>query len=73
MGTVAAIGAEVSLRGYTLAGAELHAAVGAEELTAAWERLSDEVACLVLTVAAHEALAPRLPERPDVVWAVVPG
>jgi hypothetical protein len=68
----AAIGEDVRLRGYALVGAELHAAAGAEEVAAAWERLPEDVACLVLTRAAHTTLAARLPERPDLVWAVVP-
>jgi vacuolar-type H+-ATPase subunit F/Vma7 len=72
VGRVAAVGEDVRLRGYALAGAELHAAAGEDELAAAWERLSDDVTCLVLTRAAHAALAARLRERPDLVWAVVP-
>ena len=72
MPRVAAVGEEVRLRGYALAGADLHAAAGEEQLAAAWERLPDDVACLVLTRAAHTTLAARLRERPDLVWAVVP-
>lgn len=72
MGRVAAVGEDVRLRGYALAGAELHAATGETELAAAWELLSDDVACLVLTRAAHAVLAGRLRERPDLFWAVVP-
>ncbi len=72
MSAVAAIGEQVRLRGYALAGAELHCAAGDQALAVAWEQLSDDVACLVLTQAAHTALAARLHERPDLVWAVVP-
>lgn len=71
MAGVAAIGEPVRLRGYTLAGAEFHSAAGEDELAAAWEELSDDVACLVLTRAAHTTLAARLHERPDLIWAVV--
>jgi vacuolar-type H+-ATPase subunit F/Vma7 len=72
VGRVAAVGEGVRLRGYALAGVKLHAAAGEEELAAAWERLHDDVTCLVLTRAAYAALAERLRERPDLVWAVVP-
>jgi hypothetical protein len=72
VGHAAAIGEDVRLRGYALAGVELHAAGSADEVAAAWERLSKDVACLVLTRAAQTVLAPRLRERPDLVWAVVP-
>ena len=72
MGGIAAIGEHVRLRGYALAGAELHAAASDGEVAAAWEELPDDVACIVLTEAAHTALAARLYERPDLVWAVVP-
>jgi hypothetical protein len=72
VGSVAAIGEDVLLRGYALAGAELHAATGAHEVAAAWERLPDDVSCLVLTRAAHTTIAARLHERPDLVWVVVP-
>ncbi len=72
MAAVAAIGDRLRLRGYTLAGAELHPATGEDDLVAAWEQLPDDVACLVLTRAAHTALAARLHERPYLVWAVVP-
>jgi len=72
VGGVAAIGEHVRLRGYTLSGAELHAAAGEDEVAAEWEQLPDEVACLILTRASYTVLAPRLHERPDLLWAVVP-
>jgi vacuolar-type H+-ATPase subunit F/Vma7 len=72
VGGVAAIGNHVRLRGYALAGAELHTAAGEEDLAACWERLPEDVAFLVLTRGAHAALAERLRERPELVWAVVP-
>jgi vacuolar-type H+-ATPase subunit F/Vma7 len=72
VGGVAAIGEHLRLHGYALAGAEVHAGADEDELAAAWEKLPDDLACLVLTKAAYTALAGRLQERPDLVWAVVP-
>jgi hypothetical protein len=72
VGGVAAIGERLRLCGYELAGAELHASTGNEESVAAWEKLPEDLACLVLTGRAHAALAGRLHERPDLLLAVVP-
>jgi vacuolar-type H+-ATPase subunit F/Vma7 len=69
----AAIGEELWVGGYALAGVEVHAAVGTDAVHAAWESLADDVACLVLTAAALEALGGRLRERPHLVWAVIPA
>jgi hypothetical protein len=68
----AAIGKDVRLAGYGLAGVEVLAAEDTAETLAAWERLPDDVACLILTPAARAALAARLAERPQLVWAMVP-
>lgn len=72
MSRAAAIGEQVRVAGYALAGVEVHAAEDAEAAREAWEALSEEVACLILTPAAHAALAARLDERSGLVWAVVP-
>jgi hypothetical protein len=69
---VAAIGEEARLAGYALAGLELHAAGDDGEARAAWRGLDEEVACVILTPAAHAALALLLDERPRMLWAVVP-
>ena len=69
VGGVAAIGEPVRLRGYALVGAELCAA---EDFAADWEGLPDDIAVLLLTRTAHAALAARLHERPELLWAVVP-
>jgi hypothetical protein len=68
----AAIGEEVRLAGYALAGVEVHAAGDDAAVRAAWEGLSEEVGCLILTPAAHAALEPLLDERPSLLWAVMP-
>jgi vacuolar-type H+-ATPase subunit F/Vma7 len=72
VGAVAVIGDGLRVGGYALAGAAVRAAATAEEAAAAWSDLPEDVACLILTEAAHTALAARLHERPDLVWAVVP-
>lgn len=67
-----AIGDELRLGGYALAGAAVRHAGSAAEAVAAWEALEDGVALLVLTRPAHDALSARLDERPELLWAVVP-
>jgi vacuolar-type H+-ATPase subunit F/Vma7 len=69
----AAIGDQVRLGGYPLAGVELHAAADDAAVRAAWEALGDDVACLILTPAARAALGDRLLERPSLVWVVTPS
>lgn len=68
----AAIGEHVRVAGYALAGVEVHAAEDRAAVLSAWDGLGDDVACLVLTPSAHDALAGRLQERPRIVWAVLP-
>jgi vacuolar-type H+-ATPase subunit F/Vma7 len=69
---LAAIGAEPRIVGYALAGADIHPAADAAAAHAAFAALDGDVACVILTAAAHEALASRLPERPYLLWAVLP-
>ena len=71
MSTAAAIGEHVRLAGYALAGVRVHPAEDKAAADAAWERLPADVACLILTPRAHAALAARLRERPELVWAVM--
>jgi len=54
---VAAIGAQVRVQGFALAGAVVHVAEDAEAARAAWDALADDVAVVVLTPAAARALA----------------
>ena len=72
MSRVAAIGEEVRLAGFALAGVAVCGAVDAAAARAAWERLPDDVSVLIVTARAAAALAPSLPERPHVLWAVMP-
>ena len=71
MSAAAAIGEHVWLAGYALAGVQVHPAEDRAAADEAWERLPADVACLILTPAAHAALAARLSERPALVWTVV--
>ncbi|MCC3274459.1 MULTISPECIES: hypothetical protein [unclassified Arthrobacter] len=48
-GTVAALGSAALLQGYRLAGALLYPAAGAADVRAAWFRLPDSVAVVLLT------------------------
>jgi vacuolar-type H+-ATPase subunit F/Vma7 len=73
MSAVLAIGEQVRLAGYQLAGVELRVADDATAARAAWEGLAEDVACVILTPASRASLGERLAERPEVVWAVVPG
>ena len=73
MSRIAAIGEDVRVAGYGLAGAEVHAAEDAPAVQAAWDALGDDVACLVLTPAAGAALRDRLADRPRLVWTVLPS
>lgn len=72
MSRAAAIGEDVRVAGYALAGVEIHAAADGEAARAAFDALPDDVACLILTQAARAALGPRLSERPTLTWVVVP-
>lgn len=73
MSRAVAIGDERRLGGYALAGVEVVPAVTAAEAAAAWDSLAEDVAVLVLSPGAHEALAGRLDERSGIVWAVLPS
>lgn len=73
MSRAAALGEDVRVAGYALAGAEVHPAGDGDAVRAAWDGLADDVDCLILTPAARDALGDRLRERPYLVWAVMPG
>ncbi len=72
MSRAVAIGEEVLVAGYALAGVDVRAAQDADAVRDAWERLPADVACLILTPAARAALGARLEDRADLVWAVIP-
>jgi vacuolar-type H+-ATPase subunit F/Vma7 len=72
MSLIAAIGDDARLAGYALSGVQVHAAGDDGAVREAWERLPDEVGCVLLTAAARAALGSRVDERAGLVWAVVP-
>lgn len=71
MATAAVIGEALTVEGYALAGVVVHAAGSPDEAVAAWEALPADTALLILTASAASWLADRLPERPDVLTAVM--
>lgn len=73
MSRAVAIGDELRLAGYALAGAEVRHAVTPAEVEAAWAGLDRDVGLLVLTPESYTALEPLLAERGGLVWAVVPS
>lgn len=59
----AAIGAENRVRGYELAGVLVLVAEDAEEIRAVWHELPEDVAIVILTQQAAEALGDEAPAR----------
>ena len=57
MARVAVIGEDTRVQGFRLAGAIVCPAHGTDEVRAAWQALSDDVAVVVLTAVASAALA----------------
>jgi hypothetical protein len=70
---VVAIGNELRLAGYALAGAEVRPAATSAVTIAAWESLDDDTGLLLLTPEVFSELEARLPERNGLVWAVLPS
>ena len=73
MSSAAAIGEDVRVAGYALAGVEVHSAEDAEGFREAFDQLPRDLACLILTPAARAALSARLRERPSLLWVEVPA
>lgn len=71
-GTVAALGEPALLQGFRLAGAVLYPATGAAEVKAAWARLPETVAAVILTPGAASHLAEELNEPASPLAAVMP-
>ena len=59
MARVAVLGEEVSVQGYALAGAVVLVAEDVGAARAAWNGLADDVAVVILTPAAADALGPE--------------
>jgi len=69
---IVALGAHRLLQGFTLAGVELVRAETAPEVRESFAALDARVAVVILTIAAHRAAADLLPDRPEVLWTVLP-
>ena len=71
---IVAIGDQERLRGFALAGVEVAVADDPAGARAAWAALPPEVALVILTPAAHAALAgSELDPRGQRLWVVMPG
>jgi vacuolar-type H+-ATPase subunit F/Vma7 len=68
---IVAIGEERLLTGYALAGVAMLPAEDAANAREAWERLPADTAMVVLTPAAHAALADAVRER-ELLYVVLP-
>lgn len=72
-GTVAAIGDPAALAGYTLVGVRVLPARGAAEARAAWDRLPDDVALVLVAEHEAEALAERMRRTGGPLGVVIPA
>jgi vacuolar-type H+-ATPase subunit F/Vma7 len=71
MARVAVLGEQVQVQGFALAGALVLEADDPAEVRAAWASLADDVAVVVLTPRAAEALQDRPPPGPGAPLTVV--
>ncbi len=55
-----------------LAGVRVVAAEDRDEARAAWHGLGPDVAVVLLTARAHDALIDLLPSREERIWTVIP-
>jgi vacuolar-type H+-ATPase subunit F/Vma7 len=72
MSRIVAIGDELELAGYALAGVEVVPAHGPEAIQGAWNRLGSDVGLVLVTAEAVRGL-PDLAGRPDLLYVVLPG
>jgi vacuolar-type H+-ATPase subunit F/Vma7 len=68
-----AVGESDRVGGFRLAGVEVVAVETAGDCAAAWDRVHEDCSVVILTPAAHAALADRLRQRPTVISVVLPG
>ncbi len=71
MAEAAVIGEALEVEGYALAGVTVYPAASENEATAAWAALSAGTVLLILTANAARWLADLLPQRPEVLTAVM--
>lgn len=72
MSGIVAIGSELELAGYALAGVEIIAADDAENVRLAWSELDGDVGLVLITAQARRALPEQL-ESGDVLWVELPA
>jgi vacuolar-type H+-ATPase subunit F/Vma7 len=73
MSGVVAIGESEQVRGFALAGVQLAPAEDPESARAAWRALPADVELVILTSAAHRALADELSAQERRLWVVMPA
>jgi vacuolar-type H+-ATPase subunit F/Vma7 len=69
---IVAIGGEIELAGYALAGVEVIVAENPEDARRAWSRLGGDVGLVLLTGEALQALPATL-DGGDVLWVELPS
>jgi hypothetical protein len=69
---VVALGEWLRVGSFALAAVDVVAAESPEEVVAAWQRLPEDTAVLLLTPMARSALADRLGERPRLLHVGLP-
>jgi vacuolar-type H+-ATPase subunit F/Vma7 len=73
MSGIAAIGASARVRGFAFAGVSVAAADEPDAARAAWRALPADVALVILTPAAHAAIAGELADAGRRLWVVMPA
>ena len=74
MSAIAAIGEAQRVSGFALAGVQIAPADDPEAVRAAWQALSADAGLVILTRAAHRALAAEgFGDRDGRLWVVMPG
>ena len=73
MSGIAAIGESDRVRGFALAGVSVAAADEPDAARAAWRALPADVALVILTPAAHAAIAGELADGGRRLWVVMPA
>jgi vacuolar-type H+-ATPase subunit F/Vma7 len=72
MARVAVLGEEVAVQGYALAGAVVLVVEDADATRQAWDALPDDVAVVILTRTAAQALGPARVAGPHPLTVVMP-
>lgn len=72
MSRIVAIGKRERIEGLSLAGVEIVAAEGEEEVRDAWNTIGRNVGVLILTHEAESILSECLISRDDLVWTRLP-